>query len=368
MAKIGLVTIYQVPNYGSVLQCYATQKVLAALGHDCRIIRYKFPNEWHYNNGLKRVNSVRKFIRTLFPKKKTRVLNVFRNTHYNFTKQYNSLDELYREDWDDYDCFVTGSDQVWNTRFTCGDKFFLLAFVPDGKARFAVASSFASKHLSEQFRAIFKVELAKFKAISIRENNGLQIIKDDLSINKPIKVILDPTLLLSKDEWLSLNNGLKITFRRPYILFYMWTYAFEPRPYIYELTRYFQEKLRCDVIALEGYEDNHYTQSMRMQNKTNASIEEFIDLFSNAELVITSSFHGTAFSLNFGKPFISLVPANTEDDRQTSLIKEVGLSSCIVRIGQDIASVHPFYDVANEQTKLAELRESSLAWIKGNIK
>ena len=368
MAKIGLVTIYQVPNYGSVLQCYATQKVLTALGHDCRIIRYKFPNEWHYNNGLKRSSSVKKIIRKFFPSKKTWVLNDFRKKHYDFTPKYDSLKELCRENWDDYDYFVVGSDQVWNTRFTCGDKFFLLSFAPDEKKRFAVASSFASKHLPERFHVTFKAELTKFAAISIRENNGIKIIKDELSINKPIKVILDPTLLLSKDEWLSINNGFKTIPRRPYILFYMWTYAFEPRPYIYELTRYFQEKLRCDVIALEGYEENHYTQLIRMQNKTSASIEEFIDLFFNAELVITSSFHGTAFSLNFGKPFISIVPNNTEDDRQTSLIKEFGLNSCIAKIGQDISSINPFYDVTNEQTKLEELRVSSLAWIKENIK
>lgn len=368
MSKIGLVTIYQVPNYGSVLQCYATQKVLIELGHDCRIIRYKFPNEWHYRHGLKRGSSIKTFLRNLFPRKKAKVLNAFRNEQYHFTKKYNSLDDLYREDWSDYDCFITGSDQVWNTRFTYGDKFFLLDFVPNEKSKFAIASSFASKHLPETFHNTFKNGLSKFSAISIRENNGVSIIKNELKIDKPIKVILDPTLLLSKDEWLAMNKGLATTPQRPYILFYMWAYAFEPRPYIYEVVRYFQEKQNCDVIALEGYEENTYTKSMGVLNRGNASIEEFIDLFSKAEMVITSSFHGTAFALNFCKPLISIVPNKTEDDRQTTLIKALGLTGCIARIGQRLDSLNPFYNEADEQAKLAELRADSITWIKENIK
>lgn len=368
MSKIGLVTIYQVPNYGSVLQCYATQKVLTDLGHDCRLIRYKFPNDWHFKQGLTKTSSFRRLFRKFFPKKKDRVLDTFRNNYYNFTKQYKSLEELCREDWSSYDCFVVGSDQVWNTKFTCGDVFFLLAFTPKGKGRFAIASSFASKHLPEAFHTIFKDELSKFSAISVRENNGLDIIRKDLSINKPVTVVLDPTLFLTKNEWMSICKLSRPTPQKPYILFYMWTYAFEPRPYIYEVAKYFQDKLDCDVISLEGFEENHYTQSMRMQNRTDASIEEFLELFDNAKLVITSSFHGTAFSLNFGKPFISVVPDNNEDDRQTSLIKEFGLTNCIARIGQDISSLNPYYDVVEEQNKLTMLRESSLAWINGNIK
>ena len=83
--KIGLVTIYQVPNYGSVLQAYATQFLLEHFGAECKIIKYKYPNEWHWNHGARKPQGLRAFIRKLIPSKKTKVLQQFRNEYFHFT-------------------------------------------------------------------------------------------------------------------------------------------------------------------------------------------------------------------------------------------------------------------------------------------
>lgn len=365
--KVGLITIYQVPNYGSVLQAYATQTLIEQLGIKCDIINYKYPNEWHWQNGAIKPNVFRGFIRKILPSKKNKVLNHFRKHFFHLTRQFKSLDELKNADLDLYDAFIVGSDQVWNTRFVLGDSVFMLSFVPDNKPRYSIASSFAQKTLPEQFRDKYKRELSKFSSLSVREQNGINIIENELQINIPVQVILDPTLLLSKKQWLATIPRSNFKKTRPYILFYMWTYAFEPRPYIYEVLKYYQEKMNYDIIALEGYSSPECTCRIKMKDYSCATIPEFIDIFTNADLVITSSFHGTAFALNFGIPLISIIPDNNDDDRQLTLLNSLDCNQCAIKIGTNLSKIDPIYDVTSEQLLLSKIRNNSIHWIKNNI-
>lgn len=364
--KIGLVTIYQVPNYGSVLQAYATQFLLERMGAECKIIKYKYPNEWHWNHGARKPQGLKAFIRKFIPAKKTKVLQRFRNEYFNFTSLFRNLKELEQANWDSFDAFVVGSDQVWNARFVLGDSVFMLSFAPEGKPRYSLASSFALKSLPEQFRKKYHRELSQFSALSVRERNGVGIINQELKINQPISVILDPTLLLSKKDWMQAIPRSTFKKRRPYILFYMWTYAFEPRPYIYDVVKHFQQKMDCDIIALEGY-TAYDACGLRMENKSCSTIEEFIDIFANADMVVTSSFHGTAFAMNFGIPLISIVPDGNGDDRQTTLLQSLNCDQCAIKIGSDISQINPFYNIEDAQNRLEKQREQNLNWIKCNI-
>lgn len=365
--KIGLVTIYQVPNYGSVLQAFATQYLLEHMGVECCIINYKYPNEWHWQHGAQRPHKLRTLVRKLYPSKKTKVLENFRKGYFHFTKRFNSLEELEANDWNDFDAFVVGSDQVWNARFVLGDSVFMLSFAPEGKARYSIASSFALKSLPNHFRDKYSRELSLFSALSVRELNGVGIINDELKIDKSVYIILDPTLLLSKGDWMKAIPRSKLKKTRPYILFYMWSYAFEPRPYIFEVVKYFQQKMNCDVIALEGYAKPENANGLVMENRCSSTIPEFIDLFSKADLVVTSSFHGTAFALNFGNPLVSVIPDYVGDDRQSSLLNSVNCLQCGIKIGSKIEEINPFYDVAKEQKKLVNMRKSNIDWIKNNF-
>lgn len=364
--KAGLITIYHVPNYGSVLQAFATQYLLERLGAECRIINYKYPNEWHWSHGGVRPGGWKYLFRRIIPSKKTLVLKRFRNDYLNLTSIHSNLEELIADDWSSYDVFVVGSDQVWNARFVLGDSAFLLSFVPNDKVRCSLASSFALKSLPEQFRDKYRAELSKFDALSVRECNGVGIIHNELQINKPVEIILDPTLLLSKDDWLRAIRRSSFKKEKPYIVLYMWTYAFEPRPYIFDVVDCFQKKMGCDIFALEGYTKLKIS-GLRMKDKSRSSIEEFIDIFSHADLVVTSSFHGTAFALNFGIPLISIVPDGDSDDRQMTLLRNAGCEQCAVRIGSPIDSIKPQYDVYKEQIRLDQLRQSNLQWIIDNI-
>ena len=333
--KIGLVTIYSVPNYGSVLQAFATQTLLQKMGHDCRIIDYAYPNKWHFKHGFKQptpfrrlLNSIMVMMGTKAPYRKQKLLADFRRKYYCLTKKYTDYNHLQREDWNEFDLIAVGSDQVWNPSYHKGDKAFLLSFLPDTIKRISIASSFAIIKLPELYEEKYREGLKLFSSISVREEDGVKIINQQLGINKSVFVCLDPTLLLSREDYTNTFQRTIIS-RRPYILYYMWGYAFEPRPYIYEVVEYWKRQLRIDeVIALEGYSKDR----CEMKNAEDSSIPKFIDYFSNASLVITSSFHGTAFALNFSRPLISIVPNNNYDNRQRSLCHSLGVDNCIVEV------------------------------------
>ena len=188
--KVGLVTIYQVPNYGSVLQAYASQCILENYGVDCEIINYRYPNEWHYRRGTQRPPKIKRLIRNILPTKKQRVLDEFRLSNLHLTKPYDSFECLRLESWDDYGTFIAGSDQIWNSRFTHADPTFLLSFAPNGARRASIASSFAQDSILDEYVDLFKQELSRFQAISVREETGVRIIKDVLNIKNNKKLFL----------------------------------------------------------------------------------------------------------------------------------------------------------------------------------
>lgn len=367
MKKIGLVTIYQVPNYGSVLQAYATQNIIKEQGFECVVLNYKYPNEWHCKlDPIRGRRSLKSRIGALFGltsgHRKANHLKKFRNQFFNFSKRYSNIHDLNNENWDSYAAFIAGSDQIWNPRFTLGDSVFLLSFLPDSCFRFSLGSSFALNEMPDEFSSKYFKYLSKFSYLSTREIQGVNVLRQ-LGIKNDVKVVLDPTLLLSKEEWLNLIPRSKFKKKKKYILLYMLSYAFEPRPYIYELLKYYKDIYNYDIIALEGY-DKKNMLGIDMIDKTDSTIPEFIDLFNNADMVVTSSFHGTAFALNFGKPLISVVPSQKGDDRQTSLLKQLGLFQCIAYMGLKNNSLNPFFDSRELQIKLSKLRLESQQWVK----
>ena len=180
------------------------------------------------------------------------------------------------------------------------------------------------------------------------------------------KLVLDPTLLLSTEQWNVLRTSQKCI-NEKYILLYMLTYAFEPRPLIFQVLEHYQKELGCKIIALDGYEDCIGKTPLKIEDATDSSIPDFLNLFANASLVVTSSFHGTAFALNYGRPLVSITPASG-DDRQGCLLKQLGLEQCRLRAsGGGMKLLNPFYDVDKTYTLLNELRMISYKVIKNSI-
>ena len=369
--KIGLVTIYDVPNYGTILQAYATKTILESFGADVTIVQYTRNNDWVKKRYLLKsrfsVKSVfHKFGLTSYGRM-LKKQDAFRKKYLALSKKYDSLSDLEKDDWNDYDLMVTGSDQVWNSKYLYGDSVYMLSFVPETVKKIAISASFASNSLPNQYIEKYKKYLGRYSAISVREENGIRILHDQLSILSDIPVLLDPTLLLSKEQWLkSIKLGKRICTEK-YILYYMLDYAFDPKPYIYEVTKYFRKKIGCKVIALVGYNRASRAFGMHMKNACDSSISDYLEYFANASLVITSSFHGTAFAVNFGIPLVSIIPTDGGDDRQTTLLRDLNILNCAVPIGKALNEINPYYDLKDEQNALEEKREISLKWIRKKL-
>ncbi len=373
MKKVALLTMFKVPNYGSVLQSYASQIVLEKLGFHCDIINYPFPNEWHYNHGYRKGSKLRqltgKILRNIGIKSrywKNRLkIEKFAETHLSLTRQFNTLEELELWDWSQYDAVISGSDQVWNPRFMKGDKAFLLSFVPDNVKKISIASSFACSSIDGIFSQRYKKYLSRFDAISVRDNQGITVI-ENLGITTPVKSLLDPTLLLSADEWI---DTLKIrqSGDTNYILVYILKYAFDSVSAIYDIATEVQRQ--CDNAKLIFIGDVHENIVKEFDNaefRKILDVKEFVTLFANARAIVTSSFHGTAFAVNFAKPLVALTPCGG-DDRQISLLKKLGIEHCAVNPDKSIDDVSINYLSENCTSKLSLFRESDLNWILKTI-
>lgn len=367
--KALLVTIFKVPNFGSVLQAYATQKILEDAGLDCKVLNYDHINSaWSVAHGIKRRGQKNKIGRLIGLKphhRKEKKLDKFASKYLHLTRPYFCIDDIEKYENGQYDKYIVGSDQVWNTRFTNGDPVFLLDFVKgEDSDCCAISSSFASKNINVQYEETFRKGLSKFQHISVREQNGIEILSK-LGITNA-SLTLDPTLLLSADEW----NKLIVTKKQlpeKYILLYMWCYAFEPRPLIFDVLRRYQQELNCPIIALEGFAECKGQTDLNIIDATDSSISDFLQLFANASLVVTSSFHGTAFALNYGRPLVSITPGGG-DDRQGTLLQALHLEECTYPIESGIKTISPFYDYVEESKALCNLRRDSLFHIRQMLK
>lgn len=367
MKKVGILTMHRVTNYGSVLQAYATQYIIEKLGYTPIVIDYVFPNKRHHNYFSRKY--LRTFIRNTYQKIfrkpeyiKSKKIREFRNKNLYLSPLYSTKNSII-DSPPQYDFYLIGSDQVWNPKHMKGDDTFLLGFLPNNAQKISFSSSFATRSIPTDLKEIYINNLRQFKNISVREDNGKSLIKE--LIDKDVPVTLDPTLMLDASEWKKLSISQHNNYiGKNYILLYMLNYAFNPIPYIYELLHKLQKETGLKIYSFTQTPKNHI--NLDIEYIIDSSPIEFIQAFENASYVVTSSFHGTAFAVNFGIPLYSIVPnEKIKDDRQTTLLKSLNLNQCIVHINDTIkpaAQVH--YNIEQKETLLNEIRESSIIYLE----
>ena len=344
MKQVGIITMHRVINYGSALQAWATQNIINQLGYSATIIDYIYPNNKHLEKTtLKKIikNSLRFCIHCIqgFPqKKKRKAFAKFWKNNYHLTKTYFTAKEISKTP-PNFDIYLAGSDQIWNPKQIKGDDVFLLGFVPQGKKRISYASSFAQDKLDEKSAQTVKKCLKYFSYISVRENNGASIIYNLL--NKEVKVCLDPTLLLSHKDYSFLEKQSSIRIDKPYMLIYILQYAYNPYPYATEFIKKAYKQSGLHIVCLDFSVKQHLGIKDITHLRDSVGPAEFIYLFANASLIITTSFHGTAFALNFQKPFYSILNnESTADDRMKSLIDNCGVNERGIIKDTDINTIN----------------------------
>ena len=329
--KIGIITILRVNNYGAELQAYALQKKLLDLGNDAEIIDYLFYKHREYiptkaSRPFVRLGIKRKMKEFLFPfisfikrigvgtiaKRREEKFESFHKNHTKLSRTYHSITEL-EADNHDYDVYMTGSDQVWNPYSNTSLLPYLLHFAPTDKILMSYASSFGVSQLPEDSKPYYAEYLKRFKNISVREESGIQIIKE--LTDKMACLVLDPTFLLTQKEWAEIAVYPDI--KTPYILIY----ELSSIPYIKKLAEFISVQSGYRIVRI-CKDSRIVDQHNNILNVCDAGPQEFIGFFLKASFIITNSFHGTAFSINFQKPFYTVISSRKENNsRQESLLK-----------------------------------------------
>lgn len=297
--KIAILTMSNGINYGNRLQNYATQKVLESLGCEVETIKNFTSQKIIDKNTTK--EKLKYMLSDLYDKvsifKCNKMSNILRYVKFmRFTESY-----IKQTDYiitpksipigieKMYDYFVCGSDQVWNPEFDINSEIDFLTFANKGQ-KVAYAPSFGVSKLPEECINDYERWINQIDYLSVREQAGADIVKK--LTGRDALVLVDPTLMLSKNEWLSIAKKPKLKLSKKYILTYFLgnkSKATEDR--INDIA----VKYNLDVINLLDLRNKYIYSS---------DPSEFIWLINNSELVCTDSFHGSVFSLILKKAFI----------------------------------------------------------------
>ena len=362
--KIGIMTMHKVLNYGSALQAYALQHYISSTGNKAELIDYIFPNGKRKTAGSIKaviINNVANTLVYFSTKRKKQRFTAFYDSYFNCTKeQFNSPEELMNFK-SNYDALITGSDQVWNPKHIKDDLSFFLPFACEGIPKYSYGSSFSTATIPDTLFETFRNNLMRYNRISVREKSGIEIVKK--LTGEDADFVCDPTLLLTKEEWSAIAEKADSKFKFPkgkYILVYLLRYAYDPYPAVTTIINKIQKELQLPIVVL----DPSLSES-KFKNSTNvrdAGPLEFLKLVRDAAFVVTSSFHGTAFSLNFEVPFFSIIKERGRfDTRMTDLLDRVGADRDIV---YNTAVDKPLeIDYTTISNNIADFRDKSKAFI-----
>ncbi len=361
--KVGVITFHSANNYGATLQTWALQKVLKNYGLDAGVIHYhpdiidSLYDPMMMKTGLKR--KLKKLSVAVFNRQSLIRYNKYQEflqKNLKLIGDYRTYEELQSANLD-LDAYIVGSDQVWNPNHIGGyNPAYYLDFVKGGKKKLAYAASIGSDYIHPKYKEGMRKALDTYTGISVRESS----IKDAVSelTKKPVEVVLDPTMLLKKEDYEDIKVPSAI--KEPYILVYM----IEKNNKVLSLANKLSISLGLPVIqrrhvpGLTNELEPFYT----------ANTGEFIGLIESAECVITNSFHGTVFSILYGKPFVSMLHSDT-GSRTVDLLTSLGLESHILYNACDFTefSMLKIHDKDELYKRIDTLKKSSLEFLEKSL-
>lgn len=366
--KVDIITLMDVPNFGSMLQAYATGVLVEREGCDVEFIDYYradhsamgkfkiFIKDKSLGNIVKRlIYGCATLVLYSFLMKR---LRSFVKKKFHFTKSYHSLEAL-EKDPPKADLYMTGSDQVWNSKHNaCIDKALYLSFV-DGK-KVAFSSSVGIESFPDAELVETKGLLDTYSKISVRERQTKDYFHKLGYIET--EQVLDPTLMLNQAEWREIVGVERSKGTDEH---YLLVYSVERNnnDFIFSQAKRIAADLGLKTYAISA--------TMPIRAKENGidkifklgTIKQFLTLVANADYVVASSFHGTAFSVNFNKPFITIL-SEEFNIRMKSFIEIIDVKERILTTKDiDVKKLPPInYNEINK--KLDEERSKSLAILR----
>ena len=319
--KVGILTFQSSDNFGALLQAYGTYYTVKKLGFTPEIMNYYSPNkkEVYKILPISRNKSFKKnFIAILkFPlrRDKKRKSDAFRKEKLHLSKEVlKSFDDLSSKE-KEFSKVIVGSDQVWNYHNTNFDKRYLLDFVFDSRKKVSYAPSFAVSEIEEKYQEAYAKLLRGFSSLSVRESTGKRIIRE--LIGQDVEQVLDPTLLLTKEEWEHEISELK-----PQKENYVLLYAVGNKNHSLKVAKQLAKENHLKLVIIANDLKDFISGGVAI----NPTILGYVNLIKHSRYVVTSSFHGLAFSVNLNKNFICCLDINRKSNsRQLSLLELTGL-------------------------------------------
>jgi hypothetical protein len=367
---IGVITYHQSINYGANLQAYALQEVLKGMGYVPEIIDYNNPHmRWASLSRLRWLRHIawRNIARLLAGTERQERTKRFRQRCMRMsTRQYSDLEALH-SDPPSYDAYVTGSDQVWNPFIQGNDPSYFLTFAPVGRRRISYAASFGLSRIPDQFITRYGEWLNQIHYLSTREAEGKRIIKQ--LTGREAEVTLDPTLLLDERHWREI--AVPYDTDEPYILCYHMPGDKVVDRSINEIARHVSTLMGWGIVSIGQREYMGLVPWRR--SVFNAGPAEFLGLVQNASFIVTNSFHGTAFAVNYKKPFaipvnLTIPPERTRNSRIASLLRMLELEDRLVPAGERMQEGYvPDIDYRRAGMMLQEQRQKSIDFLRDSL-
>ena len=386
--RVGIITFYNGNiNYGGILQSYALQHVIESMGYECKQICL----DNAITETLTKFQKV-KLILELGPKaiyiykrkkkqeqKEKKLSNIRKLQSDGFKKFELSIphtDKIYRADETDelnqeFDIFVCGSDQIW-TPYSGGFRQvphkwnYFLAFT--NKRKISYAASFGADYLPIEFENKIIPLINKLDAISVREENAKRILQS--KINKDITVVLDPVFLLNRQEWEAITVKPK---EANYIFSYLLGKQEKNRFVVTQVAKELDKVLIAIPFIGELCEKDFDFGDI---SKIGATPEEFLGFISDADYVISDSFHCIVFALIFKKQFAVLKRSSDKskesmNSRLYNLLLKVGLEDRIINSDCKSKSVKNILKISIDYDRVGQILKqeiiSSLEWLRQSL-
>lgn len=361
--KKAIIFTYKHSNYGAVLQCYALYHYLSSrLNLDVKVLDYTTQEHLESDKIIKKRSSntlknlilmILSWLRYIPLRKRIIRTRLFKNKLISFTRRYSNPTEVII-DPPIADIYVTGSDQVFNINSNNRDVYFL-NFPKKESKKIAYSPSFGTIEFDTDVKKSIKSYVADFDALSCREDDGALLLSD--LTGKKIQTTLDPTLLLSPNDWLQI--AVKPSYNKDYILIY----DLNGKENLINIAKRIQEQTKLRIVCITDKIEKFYHIDKQIYS---AGPAEFVGLFANASYVVTDSFHGTIFSIQFHKPFYTYIAIEKSSSRISSLLNKLNLSKRILR-KKDISSFNPeSIDFKEPETRLLDLRQASESFLASN--
>lgn len=370
MNKIALISVHNDPNYGSALQAYALAYLIKREGRDCEYINYTpIANQSGLKHWIKvTAKIILKFIGIIkdnpseysywhTPKfvEYRKVFTAFHDRFIPFSEKLYNPNSISKAN-NSYERFIVGSDQTWSPYVTkAKNNINFLRFVEKGKIRGSYAPSLGSCHLSDEYMNLLKEYISGFDFLSCREHHNAQVLTERLG--KIVHYVLDPTLLVSRDEWLNIAETIEMPGK--YILCYILGTKKCISDYAENLGK--TKKLPVYyIVSRPEYQNNIYSLH-------NVTPGQFVTLVSKASYIITDSFHGSLFSINFNRQFYaftkrSMLEGSIDNDRVGDFLEVLDLSERLMKDDGNAVLSDIDYKIIND--KIGNLRQQSLTYLK----